>query len=282
MAAPQSLTPVSPNSSTSPRQPPAPAGRPLRAEIDLDAIAHNLGEIRRRVGNSQVLAVVKANAYGHGAVPVARACLEAGASYLGVACVDEGVQLRRAGISAPILVLAYSAPWEAGVIVREKLTAALAGEELAAALAQEARTAGVTAPVHIEVDTGMARFGVRPEGVSRLAAFVSGLPELRLEGVYTHFAIADEADKTFTRDQFQAFLRAVEPLPRPLLRHAANSAAVADLPEMASFSLRVNFSAIRYSAQAMKSVKVLRLLSILPFSYQARPISEPPRMCPMA
>ena len=96
-------------------------GRPLWAEIDLDAIAHNLAEVRRRIGpESRIMAVVKANAYGHGSVPVARAALEAGASYLGVACVDEGVQLRQAGVTAPIVLLGYLPPWEAPQVVEHQ------------------------------------------------------------------------------------------------------------------------------------------------------------------
>lgn len=209
------------------------AGRPLWAEVDLDAIAHNLSQVRARVGPSRVLAVVKANAYGHGAVPVAGACLEARASYLGVFCVDEGVQLRRAGITAPVLIMGYCPPWEAGEIVRHRLTASLSSRETAQALAGVARAAGTQAVVHLKVDTGMARHGVLPSEVGPMAEFLASLPDLRLEGAFTHFATADEGDKSFTRGQFAAFQQAAESLPAGVFRHVANSAACADLPGMA-------------------------------------------------
>lgn len=207
-------------------------GRPLWAEVDLDAIAHNVRLIVERMAPAQVMAVVKANAYGHGAVPVARTALEAGATHLAVACVDEGVQLRQAGIEAPIAVVAYAAPWEAEAVVAFRLTPAVVDRETAEAFAAAARRARVRQPVHVEVDTGMARFGVRAEALPGLLETVRALPELELTGVYTHYAEADAADKSFTNLQYQRFMQAVEAAGQPAPRHVANSATVLDLPHM--------------------------------------------------
>ncbi len=208
-------------------------GRPLWAEVDLDAIAHNVGALRRRVGHgTQLLAVVKANGYGHGAVAVAQALTEAGASRLGVACVDEGVQLRQAGIAAPIVILGYTPPWEAGRIVAHGLIPTVTTKQLALALARFSHERGVVTPVHLKLDTGMSRFGLGVEEAVSLGESLRGLPALVLEGLYTHFAAADEADKSFTWRQFRLFLKAAERLPWIPLRHVANSAALCDLPEM--------------------------------------------------
>ena len=205
-------------------------GRPLWAEVDLDAIAHNVRQVQRRIGpRSQVMGVVKANAYGHGAVAVARAKLEAGATHLGVACVDEGVQLRKASLKAPIVVLGYLPPWEAAQAVRYSLTPTVTTQETALALARAAQEADTHVPVHVKVDTGMARFGLPPLEVEEFVAFLQTLSGLSLEGLYTHFATADEADKTYTRQQYRAFLGVAERLPQALVRHVANSATVADL-----------------------------------------------------
>ena len=205
-------------------------GRPLWAEVDLDAIAHNVRQVQRRIGpRSQVMGVVKANAYGHGAVAVARAALEAGATHLGVACVDEGAQLRKASLKAPIVVLGYLPPWEAAQAVRYSLTPTVTTQETALALARAAQEADTHVPVHVKVDTGMARFGLPPQEVEGFVAFLQTLSGLSLEGLYTHFATADEADKTYTRQQYRAFLGVAERLPQALVRHVANSATVADL-----------------------------------------------------
>ncbi|MBI2888142.1 MAG: alanine racemase [Chloroflexi bacterium] len=209
-------------------------GRPLWAEIDLDALEHNLRQVRGRIGpGSQIMAVVKANGYGHGAVAVARSSLQAGATHLGVACVDEGMQLRRAEITAPVVVLGYVPPWEAAQVVQHQLIPSVTTRETALALAKASSHTGARVPVHLKVDTGMARLGLAPGEVEDFVRFLDTLPTLQLQGLYTHFAAADEADKSYTYQQFRAFLAVAERLPRPLLRHVANSAAVADLPEMA-------------------------------------------------
>ena len=136
------------------------------AEIDLDAIAFNIQAFRRHIGERvRLMAVVKANAYGHGAVPVARAALEAGADMLAVHRAVEGAELRRAGIQAPVLIMGYTPPDGAELVVRERLTPSLMSLEFAQALSARASAMGLSVPVHIKVDSGMSRYGLMPEEV---------------------------------------------------------------------------------------------------------------------
>lgn len=240
-------------------------GRPLWAEIDLDAIAHNVRELKKHAGaRTALLAVVKANAYGHGAAMVARTAAEAGAQYLGVACADEGVQLRLAGVNLPILVMGYVAPWEAEKIVTHGLAATLNTRQLALAVAGLAVQQGLTVPVHIKVDTGMNRFGLSPREVAPFAEFVRTLPGLKVEGIYTHFAVADEADKTFTRHQFQKFLGVADSLPWISIRHVANSATILDMPEMCLEMVRPGISlyGVYPSGQVNRSIQLKPALSL--------------------
>lgn len=181
--------------------------RATRAEIDLDAVANNVRFFANHAGPAAgVMAVVKANAYGHGAIMVARAAIEAGARWLAVATVDEGCQLRAAGLTAPILVLAPSHPDEAIAAVHADLTLAVADLAMAAALGAAAGTAA--ARIHVEVDTGLHRFGIAHSVAADEIARIVALPGVRLDGVYTHFATADEADQRF-HDEQQARFEAV-------------------------------------------------------------------------
>ena len=205
------------------------------AIIDLDAIAHNVAALKKRVGSDVALwAVVKANAYGHGAVPVARAALAAGASRLAVARIREGIELRQAGIDAPILVMGYHLPTEAAAAAAHDLIMTVNDVAFARALDHQARDAGKQLPIHVKVDTGMGRFGVLPEELLGFLEALARLRHLKLEGLWTHFATADEADKDFARRQFAMFRYAAflarDRFDIPLL-HAANSAAILDLPE---------------------------------------------------
>ena len=205
------------------------------ALIDLAAIARNIAALRSRLEDrTELWAVVKANAYGHGAVAVARTALEAGASRLAVARISEGIALRQAGIRAPILVLGYHLPAEAEAAVFHELTMTVNDPDFARALDLHARDAGKKMPIHVKVDTGMSRFGVFPEELLPLLERLTHFRHLELEGLWTHFATADERDKTFTRRQFAMFQYAAflarDRFDIPVL-HAANSAAILDLPE---------------------------------------------------
>ena len=207
------------------------------AEVDLDAIAHNARGLKERAGEgAELMAVVKANAYGHGAVPVARTALENGASRLAVNRALEGVELRQAGITAPILVMGYSLPSEAETIVRWDLTPTVTTVEGALALSAMSDRQGKITPIHVKVDTGMGRFGLLPDEVVAFVRRIAELPGLKLEGLFTHFAVADRADKTYTHRQFGLYMQVVEQLEEAgfaiPLKHVANSATNLDLPEM--------------------------------------------------
>ncbi len=240
-------------------------GRPLWAEVDLDAIAYNVAGLKRRIGaGPELLAVVKANGYGHGAVPVARTALEAGAQRLGVACLDEAVQLRRAGISVPIVILGHTPVWQAKGLVECKVTPTVDTKQLALAVARFSTERGVITPVHLKVETGMNRFGLTPNEVVDFAQFLRTLPGLNMEGLYTHFARADEADKTFTWQQFNLFLSVAERLPWVSCRHVANSAAILDGPQMCLDMVRPGISLYGCypSSHVSKSVQLQPALSL--------------------
>ena len=183
------------------------------AEVDLDAIAHNARGLKERAGEgTELMAVVKANAYGHGAVPVAKTALENGASRLAINRVLEGVELRQAGITAPILILGYSLPSEAETVVRWDLTPTVTTVEGALALSALSDRQGKVTPIHVKVDTGMGRSGLLPDEVVPFIQRISELPGLKLEGLFTHFAVADLADKTYTRRQFGLYVQVVKQL----------------------------------------------------------------------
>ncbi len=206
------------------------ASSPTWAEVDLDAIATNTRAIRRWVGERvQIIAVVKADAYGHGAIPVARTVLTAGADRLAVHRLGEGIALRQVGIEAPILVMAPLMPEEAPEVVRWRLTPTLSIIEAAQALDAAARGAGRVIPVHVEVDTGMGRAGISPEDTVDFLRALWTMDGLQVEGLYTHFATADESDPSFTMRQLRRFEEVITVLEsigiRVPLRHAANSAA---------------------------------------------------------
>jgi alanine racemase len=199
------------------------------AEIHTGLISHNVAIVAQRTAPVQVWAVVKANGYGHGAVPVANAALAGGATGLCVAIVDEGVALRRAGITAPILLLSEQPPELADLIVGYQLTPTVTTTRGAAVLAASAAAADQTIKVHIKVDTGMHRVGVAPNETVSLASFVSSYESLTIEGVYTHFAVADNPSHPANAAQLSAFNTVLEDLSsrgiNPPLVHAANSAA---------------------------------------------------------
>ncbi|MBI3182913.1 MAG: alanine racemase [Myxococcales bacterium] len=209
--------------------------RPTRAEIDLAALEHNFGVAKKLAGPAGVLAVVKANAYGHGAVPVARELERLGAAMLGVALVEEGIELRAAGVKAPILVLGgtYEGGYE--LMVEHELSPAVFRIDHLSRLERAAARLGQSVSAHLKLDTGMGRIGLLP---SELEAFLDAAKRVRrvsLDGLLSHFANADLADEALTREQAARFGAALAALRRrgiePRWRHLANSAAVLELPE---------------------------------------------------
>lgn len=206
------------------------ADRPTAAVIDLDALRHNYSVAARRAGGRKVLAVVKAQAYGHGAVAVAQRFVELGVHMLGVALVEEGRELRRAGIIAPVLVMGPVRPGQAERIVREGLASVVYSLPVAQALSRAAAAEGKRVSVHVKVDTGMGRIGLPPEDALPFIEELAALTGIELEGLMTHFADADLKDKAFASaqmDRFEALVRSLQDRGIDVpLRHAANSAAV--------------------------------------------------------
>jgi alanine racemase len=223
------------------------AGTTTWAEIDLDAIASNVSAFKKHVGEKvEIFAVVKANAYGHGAAPVARAALDAGAARLAVHRSVEGVELRQARIEAPILIMGYTPPDGAKTIVRWRLTPSLIDMEVARALSFEAAGTGATVPVHIKVDTGMSRWGLMPGEVVEFIRALRDLPYLRLEGIFTHLATADWRDTTHVLNQMDVFNRVLSDIRHagfdvPVI-HAANSAAAMRLPTTHCGAVRIGIA----------------------------------------
>lgn len=205
------------------------------AEVDLDAIGHNVEVLRRTVAPSAVWAVVKADGYGHGAVRTARRAVAAGARALCVALVDEGIELRQAGLDVPILLLAEQPPARLADIVAHRLTPTLYSPAGAAALATVAAVAGGEVEVHVNVDTGMQRVGVATEAAAAFVRQVVDLaPALRLAGIYTHLACADQPALPASGEQVERFDAVLGQLERagvrPPLVHVANSAAALAIP----------------------------------------------------
>lgn len=215
------------------------ADRPTWVEIDLNAIGNNMQHIKALVGPQvQVLVSLKADAYGHGALKVARTALHNGATMLGVATISEAIPLRDGGISAPILVFGYVPRWQMREAVRLGVTVTLYSNEAAQELSQATVDLKSIVNVHAKVDTGMGRLGIRSEHTAAIVALlreIRSLPGLALEGLYTHFANADATDQAYTYLQLERFQQIVQMLEeqglRPPIVHAANSAAILNLPE---------------------------------------------------
>jgi alanine racemase len=219
------------------------------AEIDLGAIAHNVRELRRITRpEARLMVAVKANAYGHGLEAVARRALAAGADALGVARLPEALQLRGAGVDAPVLIFGYTPPDRIGDVLGPDLIQAVYSLETARAYSQVASTLGAAVRLHLKVDTGMGRLGMLPQarhraepamGVRNEAVEeviqIKRLPGLHLEGVFTHFASSDSADKSYADEQFKRFTTFLDELKRAGIefdvRHAANSGAIIDMPQ---------------------------------------------------
>ena len=210
--------------------------RDVWAEVNLSAITHNLTEIRRHVNkNSKLCAVVKANAYGHGAIPVAQCAINAGAEYLAVATIDEGLELRAAGFTQPILILGLIPQNAANEVVANDLTQTVSDFDLAKAICNAAVTQNKTAKVHLKIETGMGRIGAAVEEAANLATCISMMPNVELEGVFSHFAAADSKDKTFVKEQLAIFDKALDEINKLgiqiKIRHIAESAAILEIPE---------------------------------------------------
>ncbi len=209
----------------------------VSAEINLDAIAHNIKQVRSKINrDTKVLAVVKADGYGHGAVEVSKVCLYSGADQLGVATCDEGVQLRNASIQVPVLILSKTVEAQLETVVNNSLTQTIYTYEMAKELSETAKRLKKTAYAHIKIDTGMSRIGFLPNEESlKIIEDIFKLDNIEITGIFTHFSTADERDKAFTKEQYRRFMYVADAIEskghKGLIRHCANSAAIIDMPQ---------------------------------------------------
>ncbi len=219
-------------------------GRPTVAEVDLDALTHNVQQIRRHLkGKVEILAVVKADAYGHGAEAVAKELTLAGVSLFGVACVEEGIALRQSGVALPILVLSGVYPGDLQEVIRNRLTPVLYTWETCRALVEEAKKFPQQVSVHVKVDTGMNRLGFSWRNWGAVVEFLRSQEKLRIEGLLSHLAVAeseDTEDRAFTEEQIRRFKACVHQARtagmEPRYVHLGNSAATVRWEE-AQFNL---------------------------------------------
>ena len=210
------------------------------AEIHLDRLAHNYETLRKHTPRDCCfLAPVKANAYGHGAVTVSRTLTDLGCDYLAVACLPEALELRQVSITRPILIFGYTNPKDATCLVENHLTQAVFSLEQAEALSNALKGTGHTLSVHLELDTGMGRLGFpcRDAHCAPTGTLIAmKLPHLDIQGIFTHFAVADMDEDNYTRDQFETFTKTIDWLEAESgqtipLRHSANSGGTLRLPE---------------------------------------------------
>lgn len=210
--------------------------RPVWAEVDLNAIGHNMREIRRVSQSTDIIAVVKADAYGHGAIDVVPVLLENGATRLAVAVITEAMELRSSNIMAPIMILGYTPLTFAEELINKDIEQTVYNVDYAIELSRIAEGLGKKAKIHIAIDTGMGRIGFMPneQGFKEVVE-IHSLPGIFIEGIFTHFSSSDEEDKQYTYEQLNKFndfynKLLTENINIPL-RHAANSAGIIDLPE---------------------------------------------------
>lgn len=243
--------------------------RPTVAEIDLKALAYNLRGIRRKVGRQvSVMGVVKANAYGHGIVEVARFLERLSIDYLGVANAEEGVILREAGTTVPIHVFTLATRLQASLFGMYGLEPTICSQHDAALLNAQAQRVGKTIPIHLKIDTGMNRIGVDAKDLKKLLKTLAKLRRLEIKGIYTHFATADSRDKSFSKLQLAEFHQALGMLQKEGVSaeviHCAGSAGILDLPESYFSMVRPGIMLYGYypSRETTESVSLKPVLSL--------------------
>ncbi|MFN2568096.1 MAG: alanine racemase [Candidatus Dormibacteria bacterium] len=232
------------------------------AEVDVAALRDNVAALCRHVAPAvRVMAMIKANGYGHGALLAARAALEGGAAWLGVSSAEEALQIRAGGIDAPLLVVGWTHPGSHQALIAAGVDLTVFDGDSIARLSRAARQGGRTARAHVKIDTGMGRLGARPEQMAGLAAALAEARGVEVAGVFTHFADADGSDPCFTEEQFHTFERLADPLrqlaPEALL-HCANSAAMLRFPQMHADLVRPGIALYGYPPALTGTVAPLR------------------------
>jgi len=237
---------------------------PTWIEVNLDAIAQNVRNIKKLIGEkTELMAVVKGNAYGHDVLEVVPVVLNNGATRLAVARLEEGIFLRKAGITVPILVLGLTLKQQAELLVSYSITPTVSEYEMIEELSKFAVKEERTAKVHLKVDTGMGRIGILPDHILDLVKKIKALKNIEIEGIFTHFSVADEKDKTYTEMQFKKFMDVLTVLENEGIRipvkHVGNSAALLDLPHMCLDLVRPGISiyGLYPSREVQKTIKLI-------------------------
>ena len=237
---------------------------PTWIEIDLDAIAQNVKNIKQLIGEkNELMAVVKGNAYGHNILEVSSVVLKNGASRLAVARLEEGILLRRAGIVVPILILGLTLKQQAELLVSYNITPAVCEYEMIEKLSESAIKEDKVVKVHLKVDTGMGRIGIFSHDILRFIRKIRTLKNVEIEGIFTHFSVADEKVKTYTEKQFKKFMEVLTVLEKEEIRipikHVGNSATLLDLPHMWLDLVRPGISiyGLYPSTEVRKTIKLI-------------------------
>lgn len=237
---------------------------PTWTEINLDAIAKNVRNIKELIGEKkELMAVVKGNAYGHDILEVSSVVLKNGASRLAVARLEEGIFLRKAGVVAPILILGLTLKQQAELLVYYNITPAVCEYEMIEKLSESAIKVGKVVKVHLKVDTGMGRIGILSHDILRFSKKIRALKKVEIEGIFTHFSVADEKNKTYTEEQFKKFIEVLTFLEkeekRIPIKHVGNSATLLDLPHMWLDLVRPGISiyGLYPSTEVQKTIKLI-------------------------
>ena len=237
---------------------------PTWIEVNLDAIAQNVRNIKQLIGEKkELMAVVKGNAYGHDILEVSSVVLNNGATRLAVARLEEGIFLRKAGITVPILILGLTLKQQAELLVSYNITPTVCEYEMIEKLSESAIKEDKVVKVHLKVDTGMGRIGIFPNHILDFVKKVKALKNIEIEGIFTHFSVADEKDKTYTEEQFKKFIEVLTILEKEGIKipvkHVGNSATLLDLPYMWLDLVRPGISiyGLYPSREVQKTVKLI-------------------------
>jgi alanine racemase len=261
--------------------------RPYFAEINLDNFRHNFREVKRLAEGKKTIGVIKADGYGHGAVELARILEEEGADYFAVAVITEALELRRNGYNKPILILGFTPPTFAEEIVKYDITQTVFSYELAETISNEAVKQNKIAKLHVKLDTGMGRVGFLPGhiAVSEVKR-ISKLKNIYLEGVFTHFAAADEEKKEFSKLQFERYSDVVEKLSKEgidfEIKHVANSAGIIDLPEFHLDAVRPGIMLYGYYPSDEVFINRLTLKPVMELKANIVNVKEVPENTPIS
>lgn len=261
--------------------------RPYYAEINLDNFRHNFREVKRLAKGKKTFGVIKADGYGHGAVELAKILEEEKADYFAVAVITEALELRRNGFKQPILILGFTPPVFARDIVENNITQTVFSYELAKAISDEAVKQNKITKLHIKLDTGMGRVGFMPNdiAISEIKR-ISELKNIYLEGIFSHFSVADEENKEFARLQLQRYKKCIDDLEKNGIKfdikHIANSAAIIDLPEAYCDGVRPGIMLYGYYPSNEVKMERLTLKPVMSLKANVVHIKEVPQETPIS